>query len=156
MELEKLYAKYKPVADFVTIYISEAHASDEWTLRSTANQELEGKWDVPVAKTLGAKLNLAKDWVSWLKPAMEYYVDLLGTSTETAQICCSFELLLVPTAVVADDNLRKAYGAWPERLVVVEGGYVKYYGDQGPWGYKVEEVADWLAQRFPADEHGKL
>ena len=71
-----------------------------------------------------------------------------------------------------DDPARLAYGAWPERMVIVEDGVVKYYGDrkyfshcsfpgglhlilhecmraEGPWGYKPEEVMTWLANRFP-------
>ena len=34
-------------------------------------------------------------------------------------------------------------------MTTVEDGVVKYYGGQGPWGYKPEEVEEWLAQRFP-------
>ena len=54
-----------------------------------------------------------------------------------------------PYAVdLMDDNSRLAYGAWPERLVVIEDGVVQYYGGQGPWDYKPKEVADWLSHRF--------
>ena len=34
-----------PGADFLTVYIAEAHAADEWTLRDSTNAELGGMWD---------------------------------------------------------------------------------------------------------------
>lgn len=34
-------------------------------------------------------------------------------------------------------------------LDIIEGGKVVYRGGEGPFGYKTEEVGDWLASRFP-------
>ena len=124
-ELESTFAKHADRMDMVTIYIAEAHAADEWTLRSSTNAELDGKWDVMLARDMSSKIKLAQDWVDWLQPSTPYVVDTM------------------------EDSARLAYGAWPERLVIVEDGVVKYYGGQGPWGYKPEEVEEWLAQRFP-------
>ena len=111
----------------MTIYIAEAHASDEWSLGLTPNGANAGankKWDVPLPRTMEARLELAQTWVESLQPDTPYAVDLMN------------------------DNSRLAYGAWPERLVIIEDGVVQYYGGQGPWEYKPKEVADWLAQRF--------
>jgi len=57
----------------------------------------------------------------------------------------------VPLAVDAMDNRADAlYGAWPERIYVVdEGGRVAYKGKLGPFGFHPEELEAWLARRFP-------
>lgn len=123
-ELEELYGAYDGL-DVVTIYIAEAHAADEWTLLDSTNAEEDGKWNVQLARDIESRVALAKDWVDWIKPSTTYLVDTM------------------------DDSARLAYGAWPERLVVVEDGVVQYYGDHGPWGYKPEELAEWLTERFP-------
>lgn len=111
------------------MYIAEAHASGEWTLRDSANAELGGKWDVPVPVSLEQRLGTMREWVAWLDEnggaGTQYYCDLM------------------------DDAARLAYGAWPERLAVVEDGTLRYYGGQGPFLYKPEELEAWLRRRFP-------
>ncbi len=42
------------------------------------------------------------------------------------------------------DDLMRAYGAWPERLYVVENGKILYKGGNGPFFYKPEELKGWL------------
>ena len=130
--LEQLKKKYDGKVRWLTVYIAEAHASDEWTLRDDFNAELDGKWDVPVARTMDQRLHTAREWVDWLNPSMEYVVDKM------------------------DDNARRTYAAWPERLVVIENGVVQYYGKQGPWGYDTDEVGAWLEQRFAGATTSKI
>ena len=48
-----------------------------------------------------------------------------------------------------DDNARFAFEAVPERLYIIEAGKIAYRGGEGPFDYKPEEVAGWLAERFP-------
>ena len=128
-----MYTQYGEKADFLTIYIAEAHASDEWSMLDTRNATDNGRFDVPLARTIEDRLKLANDWVAWLSEWLN------KTGKES-----------VPYAVdPMDDNARLAYGAWPERLVVIENGTVEYYGAMGPFGYKPEEVRQWLAARFP-------
>ena len=115
-ELEQLKEQYAGF-DMLTVYIAEAHAADEWTLKTSTNGGDESRWDVMLGWTLDERRKLAQDWVEWLKPTTPYVVDKM------------------------DDATRLAYGAWPERLVIVEDGKIVYYGEQGPWGYKPEEVA---------------
>lgn len=43
------------------------------------------------------------------------------------------------------NTVDTAYAGWPERLFVVDkGGRIAYAGDQGPWGFKTDDVAQWL------------
>lgn len=40
-----------------------------------------------------------------------------------------------------DDRVNKLYGAWPERLYVIdEEGVIAYQGGYGPWGFKPEKA----------------
>ena len=57
----------------------------------------------------------------------------------------------IPLAVDSMDNRADAlYGAWPERIYVIdEGGRIVYKGKLGPFGFHPEELETWLARRFP-------
>jgi hypothetical protein len=48
-----------------------------------------------------------------------------------------------------ENEADRLYAGWPERLYIVEGGEIRYKGGQGPFEFHPEEVADWLAKRFP-------
>ena len=48
-----------------------------------------------------------------------------------------------------ENEANRLYAGWPERLYIVEGGVIRYKGGQGPFEFHPEEVADWLAKRFP-------
>ncbi|XP_071546182.1 type I iodothyronine deiodinase-like [Panulirus ornatus] len=43
-----------------------------------------------------------------------------------------------------DDRASRHYAAFPERLYIVQDGVVLYQGGRGPFGYKLEEVDDFL------------
>lgn len=62
---------------------------------------------------------------------------------------CSGELSLTMTCLVDDmeNTVDEAYAAWPERLFVVDqDGRIAYAGDQGPWGFKPDDVRAWLEE----------
>ena len=46
-----------------------------------------------------------------------------------------------------DNKAGTAYAAMPERLYVVLDGKIVYEGDQGPFGYRLEEVEQFLETR---------
>lgn len=48
-----------------------------------------------------------------------------------------------------ENEANRLYAGWPERLYVVDEGVVRYKGGQGPFKFDPEELAHWLAQRFP-------
>ena len=43
-----------------------------------------------------------------------------------------------------DDRCNQTYGAAPERLYIILNGKIVYMGGCGPFGYKLEEVEEWL------------
>ena len=111
-------------ADFLTIYIKEAHPEDEWQMDSNESE------DVCYAqpKTLPDRVTIAKDFVARF----------------------DFDLPLVVDPI--DNPAELAYAGWPERLYVIdESGVVVYKGGVGPMGYKPAELETWLEARFGAE-----
>jgi hypothetical protein len=106
--------EYAGKIDVVAVYISEAHSIDEWVLYSDVT------WKQP--QSMGERIELAK----------KYAGRLHGDNVE----------LFVDTMT---DTLEKSFAAWPERLYVIgANGKIAYKGENGPDGYKPEEVKSWL------------
>ena len=64
---------------------------------------------------------------------------------------CVAELdLTIPTVVDGlDDRVSRLYGAWPERLYVIDGqGEVSYKGAMGPFGFEPDEVREHLLDHY--------
>lgn len=118
------------MARFVTIYIEEAHARDEWWLPDSP--EASGRRCIAVHRTIDERLEAA---LSFLRGSVAAFPALGGP--EAPLYCDSM------AGQVAD-----RYGAWPERLYVVMDGCVVYRGGKGPFGYKLHEVQRWLADKF--------
>ena len=119
--MDSIYERYRDRADFLTVYIREAHPTDEWQM--TAN-EREGVC-YPQPRTLEQRVAIAKDLVQRLGYRMPLAVD--------------------PMENPAD----RIYAGWPERFYIVdESGVIAFKGKTGPFGYHPEEVEAWLAKRF--------
>jgi hypothetical protein len=107
-------------ARFVTIYIREAHPTDEW---QTDSNEEEGVC-YPQPRTLDERLAIARDFIEreeW-----------------------SIPLLIDPI----DNRVDALYAGWPERLYVIdERGVISYKGKLGPFGFEPDEVDAWLEAR---------
>ncbi|MCA1582162.1 MAG: hypothetical protein LC796_12395 [Acidobacteria bacterium] len=121
--MRRLAHRYEGKADFLTVYIREAHPEDEWQM--TSNEKENVCYAQP--KTLAQRLAIANDFVK------RFHYD-------------------VPLAVDPIENpANAAYAGWPERFYIVEeSGRIVYKGKPGPFGYHPEEVESWLARRFPA------
>jgi len=115
-----LAAQYQNKADFLTIYIREAHAQDGWTFRHIANK-------IKYARKIEDRFAAAEEFISQYQPHASVHVVI----DEMSDACLI------------------AYGAYPERLYIVEDGVIMYKGGKGPHGYHVEEVEKWLQKRFP-------
>jgi hypothetical protein len=117
----QIYNDYKEHADFLTIYVREAHPTDEWQMKSNVKE------DVCYAqpKTLEQRVAIANDFVKRFKYPTEFGIDDMSNA--------------------AND----AYAAWPERIYIVdETGHIVYRGGMGPFYYHPEEARDWLAKRY--------
>jgi hypothetical protein len=117
----KIYNDYKDHADFLTVYVREAHPTDEWQMKSNVKE------DVCYAqpKTLEQRVAIANDFVQRQKYPLPFGIDDMSNAADLA------------------------YSAWPERLYVIdEYGRIAYAGGMGPFNYDPKEVRAWLAKRF--------
>lgn len=124
--MEQIYNDYKEHADFLTIYVREAHPTDEWQMKSNVEQ------DVCYAqpKTLAQRLTIANDFTKRFKYTVPFGVDDMSNAAEAA------------------------YSAWPERLYVIdENGRISYRGGMGPFNYDPKEVRTWLSARYGEVKH---
>jgi len=119
----QIYNDYKEHADFLTVYVREAHPTDEWQMKSNF------KDDVCYAqpKSLEQRVAIANDFTKRFHYPLPFGIDDMSNA--------------------AND----AYAAWPERIYIIdEGGHIAYRGGIGPFYYKPAEARDWLAQQFGA------
>jgi hypothetical protein len=122
----QIYDDYKEHADFLTVYVREAHPTDEWQMKSNV------KDDVCYAqpKTLEQRMAIANDFTKRFKYPLPFGVDDMSNAAELA------------------------YAAWPERLYIIdETGHIAYRGGMGPFNYKPAEARDWLAGRYGTVKH---
>lgn len=103
---------FDKVADFLTVYISEAHPTDDW--RWNNNIEIQQH------KNLIERCDAAK----------------------RLQESCSCTAPIVVDSMQNEAN--DAYGAWPERLYIIQQGKIVYEGGTGPYNYNLGEVEKWL------------
>jgi hypothetical protein len=112
VDLHRIYDKYKDRAEFLTVYISEAHPDDEWQMDS--NRKDKFVFNQP--KTFEERKELAKVLVDRLEYRMPVAIDSL------------------------DNRAESVFGAWPERIYVLEpGGRIVFKGEMGPFGFHPEE-----------------
>ena len=122
----QIYDDYKEHADFLTVYVREAHPTDEWQMKSNV------KDDVCYAqpKTLEQRVAIANDFTKRFKYTMPFGIDDMSNAADLA------------------------YSAWPERIYIIdESGHIAYRGGMGPFNYKPEEARGWLAARYGAVKH---
>ena len=115
-----MYQDYKGIAEFRTVYIKEAHASDS-------------NWPVPYAVEKG--ITQHKNY---------------GERCSVAHRLVDDEKLSIPTIIDKMDNkVTEAYDAFPNRAFIVrKDGRLGVAAAPGPRGYApaLEEAKKWLAQ----------
>ena len=120
--LERIFERYRKQASFLTVYIREAHPTDEWRMDENDSQNICYKQP----RTEPERVAVAGDFVKRFQYRLPLAVDPIANPAE------------------------HLYAAWPERLYVIdERGVIVYKGGQGPFGYHPGEVEAWLARRFP-------
>ena len=104
-------------ARFLTVYIKEAHATDEWQMPS--NEEQGVCYAQP--HSLDERLVIARDFAKRFDYTIPMLVDRM------------------------DNGADQVYAGWPERLYVIDAqGVIVYKGKTGPFGFEPEEVNTWL------------
>lgn len=117
-----MHRRYGERARFLTIYIKEAHPTDEWQMDSNEKDQV----CYPQPRSTRARAEIAGDFAKRFKYDIPLLVDPI------------------------EDPANEVYAGWPERLYVIdEGGRIAYKGGMGPFEFHPEEVEAWLARRFP-------
>lgn len=114
--------------DFLTIYVREAHPTDEWMMKSNEKEKDNVCYAQP--RTIEQRVTIANDFTQRYKYYVPFGIDEMTNA--------------------AND----AYAAWPERLYVIdENGHISYKGGNGPFKYDPKEVREWLAKRYGEVKH---
>ena len=117
--MEKLYQKHREQADFLFVYIQEAHPSDGWQVDDNEKDKVV----FPDPTTWNERRQRAQECVTRLGITMPCVVDTMDNKVDTL------------------------YAAWPERIFVIDReGKIVYAGGQGPFGFKPTEAKKALKQ----------
>ena len=111
--VEAVRERQSDKADFLMVYVREAHPTDGWAMKSNE------KVGVAVAQptTLAERVSVAEQCAAKLNPTMPLLVDDIN------------------------DTVGNAYSGMPARLYVIDTqGKVAYKSGRGPFGFKPEEM----------------
>jgi len=118
----KLRQNFSEVADFVTVYIAEAHPAERGHFKVGGEG---GNYDIDTHANIADRLSAAAT-----------------LREEAGQALEGCRILVDPM----DDRANIAYAALPERLYVVQDGRVIYQGGLGPFDYNISDVEAFLAK----------
>jgi peroxiredoxin len=126
-DIGKIYEEYRDRAEFLQVYIREAHPQDEWQMASNRRDKVV--YTQP--QTLAQRIAIANDYIQRLHVSLPFAIDDMNNSA----------------------NLL--YAAWPERIYIIDdNGQIVYRGALGPFGYHPEEARAWLAAHGNAAAFG--
>lgn len=109
--------EFANTADFLTVYIKEAHPQDEWQLGS--NEKDGVCYAQP--RDLEGRIAVANDFVERFDYRLPFVIDDMSNAALTA------------------------YAAWPERLYVIGADRrIAYKSGIGPFRFDPDELASWL------------
>ena len=111
--VDELCQRYRDQADFLAVYVREAHPKDGWKMESNAKQGVE----VAQPQTYAERVGVAEQCQLKLKYSMPLLVDEIH------------------------DPVGNAYSGMPARLYVIDAdGKVAYKSGRGPFGFKSGEM----------------
>jgi len=117
----EITAKFSSLADFITVYITEAHPTDD----PDYSGKMPGVVKITNHQNFEERVEAAEILLDYKKAEHNYniLVDLM------------------------DNKAGTAYAAMPERLYIVLDGKIVYEGLLGPFDYRLEEVEQYLETR---------
>lgn len=126
--VDKVYEQFKDRAQFLLIYVREAHPDSILSVIGANGRESLVK--IPQPKNLSTRIS-------------------------NATICQRTKDLDIPIAVDTIDNrVGKAYAGWPNRMVVVgTDGKILYATNPAPGGTNAQKLRSWLANNLTKKEN---
>ncbi|KAJ1078561.1 hypothetical protein K5549_000743 [Capra hircus] len=118
----KLVEEFSSVADFLLVYIDEAHPSDGWAVPGDSSLFFEVKKHRNQEDRCAAAQQLLERFS--LPPQCRVVADRM------------------------DNNANVAYGVAFERVCIVQRQKIAYLGGKGPFFYNLQEVRHWLEKNF--------
>ena len=104
-----MYQQFRNRADFLTIYIREAHPIDEWQMDVNVKEAVCHRQP----RTMADRVAIADDFVRRFHYPIPLVVDPMGNDGE------------------------RLYGAWPKRLYIITPDHkIVYKGGVGPFTFK--------------------
>uniref|UniRef100_A0ACD6B5B8 Iodothyronine deiodinase 2 n=1 Tax=Oryzias latipes TaxID=8090 RepID=A0ACD6B5B8_ORYLA len=116
----QLVEDFSDVADFLLVYIDEAHPSDGWVAPQMGPCSFSFRKHQNLEERMGAARQLTEHFS--LPPQCQLVADCM------------------------DNNANVAYGVSNERVCIVHQRKIAYLGGKGPFFYNLKEVRQWLEQ----------
>ncbi len=117
-EVDQIAQKWKGEAEFIGVYVREAHPTDGWLMESNTRMGVE----FAQPKSYAERVSIAQQCNTKLKYSMPLLVDEIN------------------------DPVGTAYSGMPARLYVIDRhGKVTYQSGRGPFGFKSGEMEQALA-----------
>jgi hypothetical protein len=112
-EVDALFERYRTEANFLMVYVREAHPTDGWAMEANTRAGVAAAQP----KSLGERAAVCDQFCQRLKPTLPVVVDDVT------------------------DVVGNAYSGMPARLYLIDrAGRVAYKGGRGPFGFKVGEL----------------
>lgn len=118
----QLVEDFSDVADFLLVYIDEAHPSDGWVAPPMGSCSFNVRKHQNLEERLGAARKLIEQFS--LPPQCQLVADCM------------------------DNNANVAYGVSNERVCIVQHKKIAYLGGKGPFFYNLKDVRQWLEQNY--------
>ena len=126
-DFAKAGVEFSKSNDFAFLYIEEAHACDEWPIRSSRYMPNGEVVSVKQPRLVSERVALAQSFVDSfdLGPEMKILVD----DPEQGNL------------------FEKAYAPWPIHIYVIENGIMQYISAPTDCAHDVSELRAWLKHR---------
>jgi thiol-disulfide isomerase/thioredoxin len=121
VDVENVVERYRGKAEFLMVYVREAHPTDGWAMESNSKVGVA----VLQPKNDDERRKVCTQFTTKLKPTIPVVVDGV------------------------DDKVGHAYSGMPARLYVIDpSGKVAYKSGRGPFGFRAGEMEQALAMTF--------
>jgi thiol-disulfide isomerase/thioredoxin len=121
VDVENVVERYRDKAEFLMVYVREAHPTDGWAMSANASVGVA----VAQPKSVEERRKVCTQFTTKLKPTIPVVVDGI------------------------DDKVGNAYSGMPARLYVIDAnGKVAYKSGRGPFGFRAGEMEQALAMTF--------